>query len=91
MIIKNNITIIIPKKKIKKSVKRNKIKRRILNSFQKNKAFLYKINNYFIIIFYFYNQVLKFNILNKYIKNILIHINYEKKINNRTRKSNRKI
>ncbi|WGH25422.1 MAG: ribonuclease P protein component [Candidatus Shikimatogenerans bostrichidophilus] len=91
MFINNKITIIIPKKNIKKSVKRNKIKRRILNSLKQNKAFLSIINNYFIIIFYFYNQVLRFNILNQYIKNILIHINYEKKINNRTRKSNKKI
>ncbi|WGH25050.1 MAG: ribonuclease P protein component [Candidatus Shikimatogenerans bostrichidophilus] len=39
--IKNKITIIIPKKKIKKSVNRNKIKRRIFNSLIINKFFFF--------------------------------------------------
>ncbi|MDH3004350.1 MAG: ribonuclease P protein component [Candidatus Shikimatogenerans sp. JK-2022] len=80
---KNKICIIIPKKKIKKSVIRNKIKRRILNSLIINNFFK-KTNKFnFIIIIYINNKILKFSILNKYIKDIIILINNERIFNNR--------
>ncbi|WGH26144.1 MAG: ribonuclease P protein component [Candidatus Shikimatogenerans bostrichidophilus] len=63
------INIIVFKKKIKKSVKRNKIKRIIYNSFIINKYILNN-NSYFIIFIYLNNKVLKFKIINNEIINI---------------------
>ncbi|MDH3004630.1 MAG: ribonuclease P protein component [Candidatus Shikimatogenerans sp. JK-2022] len=86
---KLKLTIIVIKKKIKKAVLRNKIKRRIFNIFIKNK-FYFKEKKKIIFIYYYY-KILNFNILNKYIKSTIININNEKIFNNRTRKSYKKI
>ncbi|WGH24684.1 MAG: ribonuclease P protein component [Candidatus Shikimatogenerans bostrichidophilus] len=81
----NKVSIIIPKKKIKKAVLRNKIKRRILHSLNINNFFI-KINPTFLIIFLYINKnILNFNILNYNIKNIIYKINYGKIFNYRTR------
>ncbi|WGH27687.1 MAG: ribonuclease P protein component [Candidatus Shikimatogenerans bostrichidophilus] len=70
----NKILIIIPKKFIKKAVKRNKIKRIIYNSYLINKYIL--CNNLFFIIFIYKTyKIYKFNFLNKKILNCLKKIN----------------
>ncbi|WGH25789.1 MAG: ribonuclease P protein component [Candidatus Shikimatogenerans bostrichidophilus] len=83
-LLNNKITIIVPKKNIKKSVKRNKIKRRIRNSYKNNELILNKKKFYFIIFLYINKNVIDFKNLNKNIIKILIYINLniknEKKI-----------
>ncbi|BDT61638.1 MAG: hypothetical protein RDO_1660 [Flavobacteriales endosymbiont of Rhyzopertha dominica] len=65
---KNKFIVIIPKKNINKSYKRNKIKRLIYNIYKNFIKFKYKNNkNYYIIIIYKINIILKFKILKKYI------------------------
>lgn len=66
----NKIAVFVPKKYIKKSVKRNLIKRLIKESFRLHKNILNK-KIYNIIFIYKYYKIKKYIIINNYIKNIL--------------------
>ncbi|MDH3004757.1 MAG: ribonuclease P protein component [Candidatus Shikimatogenerans sp. JK-2022] len=86
---KNKISIKIFKKNIKKSVNRNKIKRRIYNSYKNNEKLL-KFN-YFIIFIYIEKKIINFKILNNIIKNIIFYINNETIFTSRFREPYKKI